>query len=364
MGNYHPHGDQAIYDALVRMAQPFSLRYPLVDPQGNFGNVDGYPAGRRALHRGPPRAMADGAAARHRPGHGRLRPELRRVRARAGGASVRFPNLLVNGATGSRSGMATNIPPHNLAEIDRRRRRDDRRPDDRRRAAHAARKGPGLPDRRDHPRPRGHPRGVPLGPRPDPRPRAAPTSRSCAAASRAIIVSELPYGVKKGGDEGVIAKIADLVREASSPRSPTIATASRTCPARRHADLDRAQARRGASGRLNKLYQHTAAADDVRVQRRRARRRRPAHAVAARADPHYLDHQREVVTRRLKFELRNAVAPRARARGLPDRARQHRRGDRADPRLREHRDRAQRPDGEFGLCELQAHAILEMRLRA
>ena len=78
MGKYHPHGNQAIYDALVRMAQPFSLRYPLVDPQGNFGNVDGYPGGGRALHRVPSLRDGDGAAPRHRRRHDRLRAELRR----------------------------------------------------------------------------------------------------------------------------------------------------------------------------------------------------------------------------------------------------------------------------------------------
>ena len=89
MGKYHPHGDQAIYDTLVRLAQPFSLRYPLVDGQGNFGSIDDDSAGRPALHRGPPREDRRGDAARARVRHRRLRPELRRVRARAGRPSRR-----------------------------------------------------------------------------------------------------------------------------------------------------------------------------------------------------------------------------------------------------------------------------------
>src|SRR3954463_11695456 len=94
MGRYHPHGDQAIYDTLVRMAQPFSLRYPLVQGKGNFGSVDDDPpaaqrynqpppAGGAALPRVTPRAPGRGDAARARVEHGRLRPQLRRVAAGA-----------------------------------------------------------------------------------------------------------------------------------------------------------------------------------------------------------------------------------------------------------------------------------------
>ena len=118
MGNYHPHGDAAIYDTLVRLAQPFSLRYPLVDGQGNFGNIDGYPAAAQRYTECRLAQDGDRAPARHRRRHGRLRAELRRV---AQGARrycpSRFPNLLVNGSTGIAVGMATNIPPHNLGEV-------------------------------------------------------------------------------------------------------------------------------------------------------------------------------------------------------------------------------------------------------
>ena len=117
IGKYHPHGDQSIYDALVRMAQDFSMRLPLIDGQGNFGSVDGDPAGGHALHRGAARQGRDGAARGHRQGHGRLPAELRRQGARAVVLPARFPNLLVNGAGGIAVGMATNIPPHNLGEV-------------------------------------------------------------------------------------------------------------------------------------------------------------------------------------------------------------------------------------------------------
>ncbi len=83
MGNYHPHGDSAIYDTMVRLAQPFSLRYPLIDGQGNFGSVDGDPPAAMRLHRVAPHPHRLGDARRHRQRHRRLRPQLRRIHQRA-----------------------------------------------------------------------------------------------------------------------------------------------------------------------------------------------------------------------------------------------------------------------------------------
>src|SRR5579871_2416324 len=117
MGKYHPHGDSAIYDTLVRLAQDFSMRYPLVDGHGNFGNIDGYSA----------------AAMRYTEARlDRLATEMLRdidaetvdfVPTYDGSQEpvvllpARFPNLLVNGSSGIAVGMATNIPPHNLREV-------------------------------------------------------------------------------------------------------------------------------------------------------------------------------------------------------------------------------------------------------
>ena len=118
MGTFHPHGDQSIYDALVRLAQDFSSRYPLVDGQGNFGNIDGDNAGRLSLHRSAPDRSRAAAARRHRRGRGRLPPELRRRRPQEPVVlPAAFPNLLANGAQGIAVGMATSIPPHNAAEL-------------------------------------------------------------------------------------------------------------------------------------------------------------------------------------------------------------------------------------------------------
>src|SRR5712692_988639 len=113
---YHPHGDQAVYDALVRMAQDFSLRYPLIDPQGNFGSIDGDPPGamRYTEARLAPLAMEllrdiDKETVGFVPNFDGYEQEPLVLPAR-------FPNLLVNGSQGIAVGMATNIPPHNLRE--------------------------------------------------------------------------------------------------------------------------------------------------------------------------------------------------------------------------------------------------------
>ena len=117
IGKYHPHGDQSVYDAMVRLAQEFSLRYPLVDGQGNFGNVDGdnaaamrYTEARLTRAAGELMAGLDEGTVEFRPTYNgeEEEPEV---------FPGLFPNLLANGASGIAVGMATSIPPHNVAEI-------------------------------------------------------------------------------------------------------------------------------------------------------------------------------------------------------------------------------------------------------
>ena len=91
IGKYHPHGDQSVYDALVRMAQDFSMRVPLIDGQGNFGSVDGDTAGRHAVHRIPADQDRADAARRHRQGHRRFPAQLRQPRPRTDGAAGEVP---------------------------------------------------------------------------------------------------------------------------------------------------------------------------------------------------------------------------------------------------------------------------------
>src|SRR6184192_2674015 len=116
MGAYHPHGDAAIYDTLVRLAQSFSMRYPLVDGQGNFGNVDGYPAASMRYTEVRLARMATELLRDIDADTVDFGPNYDESRRQPTVLPSRFPNLLVNGSSGIAVGMATNIPPHNLRE--------------------------------------------------------------------------------------------------------------------------------------------------------------------------------------------------------------------------------------------------------
>src|SRR3954452_13992480 len=211
MGNYHPHGDSAIYDALVRLAQPFSLRYPLVDGQGYFGSVDGDQAGAMRYTECRLSRIAtemlrdiDADTVDFRPNYdeSRREPEV---------LPSRFPNLLVNGSSGIAVGMATNMPPHNLGEVtDALVALIDEPSIDVDRLMKFV-KGPDFPTG-----------GIILGREGireayrSGRGRIVMRARAHAEELRggksAIVVTELPYAVKKGGDDGVIAKMAELVK--------------------------------------------------------------------------------------------------------------------------------------------------------
>jgi DNA gyrase subunit A len=117
MGSYHPHGDAALYETLVRMAQPFSLRYPLVDGSGNFGSLDGDPAAAMRYTECRLARIADEMLSEIDQRTVHFRPNYDGTKTEPVVLPARIPNLLVNGATGIAVGMATNIPPHNLTEV-------------------------------------------------------------------------------------------------------------------------------------------------------------------------------------------------------------------------------------------------------
>jgi len=216
MGNYHPHGDSAIYDALVRMAQDFSMRNELVDGQGNFGSVDDDPAA----------AMRYTEARLARIATEMLRdldmdtvdfaPNYDGSRREPLVLPARFPNLLVNGSSGIAVGMATNIPPHNLREVIAATIAyiEDRDIDIDGLMAHMT--GPDFPTG-----------GIILGRqgirdayetgRGRVRIQARAHIEPLKQGKEAIVVTELPFMVKKGGDGGLISKIADLVHEKRIP---------------------------------------------------------------------------------------------------------------------------------------------------
>ena len=117
MGNYHPHGDASIYDTLVRLAQDFNMRYPLVDGQGNFGSIDGDPPAAMRYTEARPEALAEAMMTDLDKETVDFVPNYDETTEEPTVLPTTFPNLLVNGSAGIAVGMATNVPPHNMREI-------------------------------------------------------------------------------------------------------------------------------------------------------------------------------------------------------------------------------------------------------
>jgi DNA gyrase subunit A len=360
MGSYHPHGDTAIYDTLVRMAQDFSLRYPLVDGQGNFGSVDD----------DPPAAMRYTECRLSRIATELLRdidadtvnfqPNYDESMREPLPLPARFPNLLVNGSAGIAVGMATNIPPHRLAEaIDAVVQLIDK-PDSNVEDLMKHVKGPDFPTGgivvgragiRDAYR-TGRGRIVM---------RARAHIEELRGGKSAIVVTELPYGVKKGGDAGVIKKIADLVNDKVLTEISDLADHSDRTGMRIQIELKRDAVPQVA---LNKLFKHTSLQATFGYNAVALVEGVPRTLSLLELVTHYLDFQREVVTRRTKFELRKAEDRAHILAGYLIAL------DNIDEviaiiRAAEETDEARRQlMARFELSEAQAQAILDLRLRA
>src|SRR5436309_462226 len=210
MGNYHPPGDQAIYDTLVRLAQDFAMRYPLVDGQGNFGSIDDDPAAAMRYTEARLAKLAtemlrdiDADTVDFTPNYDQSRQEPLILPAR-------FPNLLVNGSAGIAVGMATNIPPHNLSETIDAVVAYIEDPEIEVKGLMRHIKGPDFPTGGSILGREGIVEAYETG-----RGRVVMRARAHVEPIRggkeAIIVTELPFMTKKGGDSGLIKKIADLV---------------------------------------------------------------------------------------------------------------------------------------------------------
>jgi DNA gyrase subunit A len=299
MGNYHPHGDSAIYDALVRMAQDFSMRNELVDGQGNFGSVDDDPAA----------AMRYTEARLARIATEMLRdldmdtvdfaPNYDGSRREPLVLPARFPNLLVNGSSGIAVGMATNIPPHNLREVIAATIAYIDDPDIDTAGLMRHIKGPDFPTG-----------GIILGHagikdayetgRGRVRVQARAHIEPLKQGKEAIVVTELPFMVKKGGDGGLISKIADLVHDKRISEISDLRDESDKRGMRLVIELKRDVIPKVA---LNKLYKHTSMQTTFGVNMvalvDNVPRTLPLQAVIH----NYVAHQREVIVRRTKHEL-------------------------------------------------------------
>ena len=174
MGNHHPHGDASIYDTLVRLAQPFSLRYPLVDGQGNFGSIDDDPAAAMRYTEARLAKLAEEMLRELDSDTVDFGPNYDESKREPLVLPARFPNLLVNGSSGIAVGMATNIPPHNLGEVVNAIVELIDNPNANVEDLMKHVKGPDFPTGAYHRRPLRHPRRVPHGPRPRRHARARP----------------------------------------------------------------------------------------------------------------------------------------------------------------------------------------------
>ena len=360
MGRYHPHGDSAIYDTLVRMAQDFSLRHPLVDGQGNFGSVDDDPAAAmrytEARLDGIAREMLrdlDSDTVDFQPNYDGEDSEPTVLPSR-------FPNLLVNGSSGIAVGMATNIPPHNLREVIAATVAFIDDPDIDTAGLMRHLKGPDFPTG-----------GVILGlsgireayetGRGRVRIRARAHSEPLSHGKEAIIVTELPYAVKKGGDTGVIRKIAELVQEKKITEISDLRDESDRNGMRIVIELKRDAIPKVV---LNKLYKHTPMQTTFGVNTvalvDNVPRTLPLRGVLT----FYVQHQRDVIVRRAKYELRTLEAQVHRLEGLLIALENL---DAVIELIRGSRDRDEAREGlmdNFGLTHIQAQAILELRLQS
>jgi len=360
MGKYHPHDSSSIYDALARLVQPFSLRYPLVDGQGNFGSIDDDPPAAERYTECRLAKLAtemlrdiDSDTVDFGPNYDESRREPQVLPSR-------FPNLLVNGSTGIAVGMATNIPPHNLAEtIDAV-------------VALIDKPSASVDDLMKHVRGPDFPTGGIIVGRSGIRDayrtgrgrivmRARAHVEEMRGGKNAIIVTELPYGVKKGGDGGVISKIADLVREKVITEVSDLQDYSDKTGMRIQIELKREAVPQVA---LNKLFKHTSLQTTFGYNAVALVGGVPRTLSLLEFVRHYLDFQQEVVTRRSQYELRKALDRSHVLEGylvaldhLDDVIKLIRAADDADEARTGLMER-------FGLSEVQAQAILDLRLRA
>jgi DNA gyrase subunit A len=360
MGSYHPHGDVAIYDTLVRMAQPFSMRYPLVDGQGNFGNIDDYPAAAMRYTECRLTRLATELLRDIDADTVDFVPNYDESRRQPDVLPARFPNLLVNGSSGIAVGMATNIPSHNLSEVIDAlvSMIDDPAIDVDRLTKHI--KGPDFPTggiivgregiREAYRSGRGR---IVM--------RARAHIEELRGGKTAIVVNELPFGVKKGGDAGVIKKIADLVNDKVLTEISDVKDLSDKTGMRIQIELKREAIPQVV---LNKLYKHTALQMTFGYNAVALVDGVPRTLALRDMLGHYLDFQREVVTRRSKYELRKAEA---RAHVLQGYLIALDNLDAVIALIRNAPDADAARDGlmkEFELSEIQAQAILDLRLRA
>lgn len=356
-GNYHPHGEAVIYPALVRMAQDFSMRYPLVDGQGNFGSIDG----------DPPAAMRYTEARLTRIAEEMLRdidaetvdfdPNYDNSRMEPRVLPSAVPNLIINGASGIAVGMATNIPPHNLKETISALRAMIAKPDisDKELLKHIP--GPDFPTGGFICGREGIISAYTTG-------RGTLVLRARAMIEKqkrtereSIIITEIPYQLNKSA---LIEKIAELVKEKKLEGISDLRDESDREGMRIVIELKKDAVPEVV---LNALYKHTPMQMTFGVIMLAIVNNQPKVLPLKQMLRYYLDHRLEVVTRRCLFELRKAEERQHILQGLQIAL------DHLDEVISLIRKSPSPPEAKaglmekFGLTEIQAQAILDMRLQ-
>ena len=354
MGKYHPHGDSAIYDAMVRMAQPFSYRNMLVDGHGNFGSVDGDPAAAMRYTEARLSKLAMEIIQDIDKDTVDFIPNFDETLEQPSVMPSKFPNLLVNGSAGIAVGMATNIPPHNLGEVidGLIALIDD--PDIDIKGLMNYIKGPDFPtgaiiQGRD-----GIKDAYVTG-RGRIRVRAKHQIEQMANGKNRILITELPYQVNKAR---LIEKIAELVRDKRVDGITDLRDESDKSGMRIVIEV-----RRDADPHviMNRLYKHSQLEDTFGVIMLALVDNEPRVLNLKEVLNNYLDHQKEVIVRRTRFELRKAEE---RAHILEGYRIALDNIDEIIAIIRSsHDDAKERLIERFGLSERQAVAILDMQLR-
>ena len=361
MGNYHPHGDASIYDTLVRMAQDFNMRYPLVDGQGNFGSIDGDPPAAMRYTEARPEPAAEAMMADLDKETVDFVPNYDETTEEPTVLPTTFPNLLVNGSAGIAVGMATNIPPHNMREvidgvIAAIELRGDTR-EARFRAVMMAVPGPDFPSGGFIVGRQGIFNAYKTG-------RGAITLRARATVEEnkkgdkhSIVITEIPYQVNKAR---LLEKIAELAREKTIEGISDLRDESDRDGMRIVIELKRGEVPEVV---LNNLYKHTQLQTTFGIIMLAIAGGRPKVLPLLEIIEHFIEFRREVVRRRTEFELRKAEARAHILEGLKI-ALDHL--DEVIKLIRGSKSPAEAREGlmtQFRLSQVQAQAILDMQLQ-
>ena len=362
MGKYHPHGDSSIYDALVKLAQDWNTRYPLVDGHGNFGSEDGDGAAAMRYTEARLSKISMEMLADINKDTVDFVPNFDETEKEPTVLPSRFPNLLVNGTTGIAVGMATNIPPHNLKEVIGATVKiiDNRIEEDRETSIDEIMqiiKGPDFPMGAEILGRRGIEEAYRTG-RGKIKVRAVTDIEAMPNGKHKIVVTELPYMVNKAL---LIQKIVELVKTKRVDGITDVRDESSREGIRVVIELKKDT---NANVLLNQLYKHTQLQDTFGVNMLALVDGVPKILNISQMLGYYLKHQEDVVTRRTKYDLNKAEERAHILQGLLIAL------DNIDEVINIIRSSKSVQDAKnslierFGLTEVQAQAIVDMRLRA